>query len=318
MGMWLGQHSRKLRVITCGFVSTTHNPLRTAESIATMDNMLGGRFGFGLVRGYQARWVDNLRIRGDLNAVGPWNRDTPVDRYNREYFEEFVDIVLTALRHDTFRYEGKFWTFPPADFVNPHAHPVYSRYGRGVSEAMRVSEIGSRSRAPPAASPALRSTAASPTRCARRSSGRDTRASPSCSRRTSNSARRSGRPTGRKRPFTGHSVRPGDGGGLGRHHGVRQDRRRGAGPRRGHALVLEPVVGSVRARAAGDARRLPRHPLPADSSRRRAPSPSRSASCSSRKGSHDRGQILSSLELFAEKVIPNFTGAAPEELAAAV
>ena len=45
MGMWLGQHSRKPRVITCGFVSTTHNPLRTAESIATMDNMLGGRIG---------------------------------------------------------------------------------------------------------------------------------------------------------------------------------------------------------------------------------------------------------------------------------
>lgn len=142
MGMWLGQHSRKLRVITCGFVSTVHNPLRTAESIATMDNMLGGRFGVGLVRGYQARWVENLRIRQDLNAVGPWNKDTPVDDYNRRYFEEFVEIVVTALTHDTFSYEGEFWTFPPRDFVNPHEHPVYARYGRGVSEDMRVSEIG--------------------------------------------------------------------------------------------------------------------------------------------------------------------------------
>ena len=50
--------------------------------------------------------------------------------------------MLTALRHDTFRYEGKFWTFPPPDFVNPHEHQVYSRYGRGVSDEMRVSEIG--------------------------------------------------------------------------------------------------------------------------------------------------------------------------------
>lgn len=30
---------------TVGFVSTAHHPLRTAGSIAAMDNMLGGRIG---------------------------------------------------------------------------------------------------------------------------------------------------------------------------------------------------------------------------------------------------------------------------------
>ncbi len=101
MGMWLGSHSENLRIITCGFVSTPHNPVRTAESIATMDHMLGGRFGVGLVRGYQHRWLENFKIRDDLAAVGPWNKDTPVDDMNREYFAEFVDIVLTAHREDT-------------------------------------------------------------------------------------------------------------------------------------------------------------------------------------------------------------------------
>lgn len=142
MGMWLGQHSKQLRVITCGFVTTTHNPLRTAETIATMDHMLGGRFGVGLVRGYQARWVDNFRIRPDLNAVGPWNKDSAEDRLNREFFAEFVDIVVTALTHETFRYAGKFWTFPPNNFVNPHPHTVYTDYGRGVDDQMRIAEIG--------------------------------------------------------------------------------------------------------------------------------------------------------------------------------
>jgi alkanesulfonate monooxygenase SsuD/methylene tetrahydromethanopterin reductase-like flavin-dependent oxidoreductase (luciferase family) len=52
MAMWLGQHSQRMKVITCGFVSTTNNPLQTAEKIATLDHMLGGRFGVGLVRGY--------------------------------------------------------------------------------------------------------------------------------------------------------------------------------------------------------------------------------------------------------------------------
>jgi len=142
MGMWLGKHTQKLRVITCGFVSTTHNPLRVAEDIATMDNMLGGRFGVGLVRGYQARWVENFKIRDDLNAVGPWNKDSPADSANREYFAEFVDIVVKALSSDTFSHAGKYWTFPPKDFTNPHPHPVYVNYGRGVTPDMKIHQIG--------------------------------------------------------------------------------------------------------------------------------------------------------------------------------
>ena len=142
MAMWLGRHTRRMRVITCGFVSTTHNPLRTAESIATLDHMLGGRLGVGLVRGYQARWVDNFRIRQDLSAVGSWNKNSDEDERNRRYFEEFVEIVLKALREDTFSHKGEFWTFPPEGFVNPHRHSVYLDYGRGTSPDMRVTEVG--------------------------------------------------------------------------------------------------------------------------------------------------------------------------------
>ncbi len=142
MAMWLGQHTKRLRVITCGFVSTTHNPLRTAEAIATLDHMLGGRFGVGLVRGYQARWVDNFRIRPELRAVGPWNRDEADDLLNREYFSEYVEVVLKALREPTFHHRGRFWTFPPENFVNPHEHRVYVDYGRGVDADMRVREVG--------------------------------------------------------------------------------------------------------------------------------------------------------------------------------
>jgi alkanesulfonate monooxygenase SsuD/methylene tetrahydromethanopterin reductase-like flavin-dependent oxidoreductase (luciferase family) len=104
--------------------------------------MLRGRLGVGLVRGYQARWVHNFRIRPDLNAVGDWNRNSPDDDMNREYFTEFVDIVLMAWQKDTFSYRGKYWTIPPADFVNPHVHPVYTKYGRGVDADMRIREIG--------------------------------------------------------------------------------------------------------------------------------------------------------------------------------
>ena len=142
MAMWLGQHTTTMRVVTCGFVSTVNNPLTVAEKIATMDHMLSGRFGVGLVRGYQARWVENFKIRPELKAVGPWNRNSPDDDRNREYFAEFVDIVATALAHETFSYRGKYWTFPPEQFVNPHRHEVYTRFGQGVDADMAITEVG--------------------------------------------------------------------------------------------------------------------------------------------------------------------------------
>ena len=142
MAMWLGSHTESLKVITCGFVSTTNNPLQTAEKIATLDQMLKGRFGVGLVRGYQARWVENFKVKPELNAVGPWNNKTEADDINREYFYEFVDVVTTALARETFSYKGKYWQFPPENFINPHDHPVYRTLGKGVDDNMRVSEIG--------------------------------------------------------------------------------------------------------------------------------------------------------------------------------
>lgn len=142
MGMWIGMHSRRLKVITCGFVSTVHNPLRTAEAIATMDNMLKGRFGVGLVRGYQARWVENFKVLEDVGPVGPWNKNSPMDETNRAYFTEYVDIVVKALTHDTFSHQGRFWQLPSPGLRNPHEHAVYTRYGAGVDADMNIHEVG--------------------------------------------------------------------------------------------------------------------------------------------------------------------------------
>ena len=97
--------------------------------------------GVGIVRGYQALGRQ-LPYRPDLQAVGPWNKNSEQDTLNRDYFEEFVEIVVKALTHETFSHQGKFWTFPPEGFVNPHPHSVYADYGRGVAQDMRISEVG--------------------------------------------------------------------------------------------------------------------------------------------------------------------------------
>ncbi len=142
MGMYIGQHSKRLKVITCGFVSSAHNPVRTAEAISTMDNMLRGRFAVGLVRGYQSRWVETLKIKEDIYSVGPWNKNTEEDSTNRRYFAEYVDLVVQALTQDTFNYQGEFWQVPTPGLTNPHPHSVYTHYGEGVDPDMRINKIG--------------------------------------------------------------------------------------------------------------------------------------------------------------------------------
>ena len=58
---------------------------------------------------------------------------------NRQYFEEYVDIVVTALNKETFRYDGEFFTFPNLD-RNLHVHDVYSTYSLGVDADMNITE----------------------------------------------------------------------------------------------------------------------------------------------------------------------------------
>jgi hypothetical protein len=53
---------------------------------------------------------ENFKIRDELNAVGPWNKDTPADTANRGYFSEFVDVVVKALSQETFSHRGKYGT----------------------------------------------------------------------------------------------------------------------------------------------------------------------------------------------------------------
>ena len=141
MALYLGMQTKRLRINQFGYVLPTHNPLRVAEHAATLDHMLGGRLNIAFVRGYQARWFQNYAAVPGVKATGPWNRDTPEDVMNREVFEECVDIILTAWEHDTFAYQGKYWTYP-IESNHPHDHPVYHRYGQGVDPDGTIRAVG--------------------------------------------------------------------------------------------------------------------------------------------------------------------------------
>jgi alkanesulfonate monooxygenase SsuD/methylene tetrahydromethanopterin reductase-like flavin-dependent oxidoreductase (luciferase family) len=92
------------------------HPLRFAEDYALADVMSGGRMLCGIGRGTVPREAEPLGTR-----VG-WNND-PDDVFNREVFEEQVQILKLAWHNETFSFQGKHYQLPP--------HTIDDR-GRGV------------------------------------------------------------------------------------------------------------------------------------------------------------------------------------------
>lgn len=139
--LFVGLHSKRMKVATLGYVLPTHNPVRAAEEIATLDHMLQGRLLVGFTRGYQSRWVGSYASIRGTNATTPQlakSRDE-TDTVNREIFEESVQIVKKAWLNSTFSHEGKYWQFPPPGLTG---HPAYEKYGAGMGEDGLIHEIG--------------------------------------------------------------------------------------------------------------------------------------------------------------------------------
>ena len=88
------------------------NPLRLAEDFATLHNLSGGRAILGVGRGTVPREVLHLNDKG----VSIGSQDNPDqaadDAFNREVFEESMEIVRRALTEESFSFQGKHFQIP--------------------------------------------------------------------------------------------------------------------------------------------------------------------------------------------------------------
>jgi alkanesulfonate monooxygenase SsuD/methylene tetrahydromethanopterin reductase-like flavin-dependent oxidoreductase (luciferase family) len=97
----LAHRTRRIK-IGCAFnVVPTWHPLRLAEDYAVADILTKGRVVFGVGRGYHSREVESFG-NPMLDAEA-----------NRELFEEQVEVILKALREESFAHRGKHYTIPP-------------------------------------------------------------------------------------------------------------------------------------------------------------------------------------------------------------
>lgn len=137
---YVGLQTQRIRVGQLGIVLPAANPLRIAEDIAMLDQMTGGRALAGFARGYQRRWVDVMgQHYYNIHGTTPGQQDA-VDRVNREAFEECYRIIKLAWTMETFSFQGKYWRIPPEG--TPWPLEATRQYGRGVSEDGLLLEIG--------------------------------------------------------------------------------------------------------------------------------------------------------------------------------
>ena len=101
MGTHLAAKTERLK-FGCGFnIVPMWHPLRLAEDYAMADVLTGGRMIFGVGRGYHSREAETFGspvIDNDLN---------------RELFEEQIEVILKAFNSESFSHHGKNYNIPP-------------------------------------------------------------------------------------------------------------------------------------------------------------------------------------------------------------
>jgi probable F420-dependent oxidoreductase len=108
---YLAARTSRIRLGTAVIVLPWHNPALLAESVATLDLLSGGRFDFGVGKGYKPQEFEGF-------AMNP--AEAP------ERFEETLSFLRKALSSDQrFSHHGKFWNFQnvviePRPVQTPH------------------------------------------------------------------------------------------------------------------------------------------------------------------------------------------------------
>jgi len=110
----LAARTDRIRIGLAAAIITFWHPLRLAEDIALLDNLTDGRLEIGVGRG-------NYGLEGlNLNPVADPNNAAD----NFAVFAETIEIVKRALSEPRFRFEGQYYTVPYPGFKMDQAHPV--------------------------------------------------------------------------------------------------------------------------------------------------------------------------------------------------
>src|SRR2546428_2028919 len=111
--------TKRIPLGTAVIVLPWHDPIRVAEEIALLDVLSGGRCLFGFGRG--AASVEYAGFRIPMEEARP-------------RFVEAAQIIVKALTHEVFDWDGEYFHIPPTSIrPRPISHPERRFYASAVS-----------------------------------------------------------------------------------------------------------------------------------------------------------------------------------------
>ncbi len=111
VGTILAERTEQIRIGMAFNIVPQWHPLRLAEDFATLHNVSGGRGILGVGRGTVPREAEPLGTR-----IGSFDNPdkAAADDFNRQQFDEAMQVIRLALENETFSFHGEVYDFPPA------------------------------------------------------------------------------------------------------------------------------------------------------------------------------------------------------------
>ncbi len=128
----IGVETDKIRVGHITLFNSLRNPAYLAKSVATLDQMIGGRYEFILGAGWNEPEYEGY----DLMEKG---RGMPSAGERVSRLKESVEIVNGMLHNEVFSYDGRFWTLKDAVNVpQPVQQPFRISVGARQPRMIRI------------------------------------------------------------------------------------------------------------------------------------------------------------------------------------
>ena len=127
---YLSGITSKIRLGSAVVVVPWHNPVLLAEQVATLDLLSGGRFDFGVGKGYRFNEFKGFRI--------------PMEEAEAR-FEESLKIMTKSWTEDEpWTYEGEFWSYEDVVVEPPTAQQPHPPFWMGAGSPASIESVAER------------------------------------------------------------------------------------------------------------------------------------------------------------------------------
>ena len=127
---YLAARTSTIRLGTAVLVLPWHNPVLLAEQVATLDLLSGGRFDFGVGKGYRFNEFKGFRI--------------PMEDAEGRFEESLKILTKSFTEDDPWTYEGDFWSFEDVIVEPPTAQQPHPPFWMGAGSPASITKVAER------------------------------------------------------------------------------------------------------------------------------------------------------------------------------